>query len=52
MSKGLLPDFTPLRVSRGFRLLFASQTITALGAQATEVAVLEGRVPMSIEPFT
>jgi MFS family permease len=40
MSKGLLPDFTPLRVSRGFRLLFASQTITALGAQATEVAVL------------
>jgi MFS family permease len=40
MPPSLLPDLTPLRVSRGFRLLFASRTITALGAQATEVAVL------------
>jgi MFS family permease len=40
MSNSLLPDLTPLRASRGFRLLFISRTITALGAQATEVAVL------------
>jgi MFS family permease len=40
MASSLLPDLNPLRVSRGFRLLFASRTITALGAQATEVAVL------------
>jgi MFS family permease len=40
MPHSLLPDLTPLRVSPGFRLLFASRTITALGAQATEVAVL------------
>jgi MFS family permease len=40
MRNSLLPDLTPLRASRGFRLLFTSRTITALGAQATEVAVL------------
>jgi MFS family permease len=40
MRGSLLPDLTPLRASPGFRLLFASRTITALGAQATEVAVL------------
>ncbi len=36
----LWPDLTPLRTAPGFRLLFASRTITAFGAQATEVAVL------------
>jgi MFS family permease len=40
MARSLLPDLRPLRVSRGFRLLFTSRTITALSAQATEVAVL------------
>jgi MFS family permease len=39
MSK-VLPDLTPLRTSRGFRLLFVSRTTTALGSQAAEVAVL------------
>ena len=36
----LRPDITPLRTAPGFRLLFASRTITAFGAQATDVAVL------------
>ena len=36
----LLPDLTPLRVARGFRLVFASRTITAFGSLATEVALL------------
>jgi hypothetical protein len=36
----VLPDLTPLRTSRGFRLLFISRTTTALGSQAAEVAVL------------
>ena len=30
----------PLRSSRGFRLVFASRTVTALGTQASEVALL------------
>ncbi len=34
------PDLAPLRSSRGFRLVFASRTVTALGAQASEVALL------------
>ena len=33
-------DLTPLRASRDFRLLFTSRTITLLGSQATEVALL------------
>jgi MFS family permease len=36
----LRADVTPLRESRDFRLLYASRTITALGTQATEVALL------------
>jgi MFS family permease len=41
MSKSRLrADVTPLRESRDFRLLYASRTITALGTQATEVALL------------
>jgi MFS family permease len=34
------PDLTPLRSSPGFRWLFASRTVTALGTQASEVALL------------
>ena len=37
---GLLPDLTLLRSAGGFRLVFASRTVTALGAQASEVALL------------
>ncbi|HET7243999.1 MAG TPA: MFS transporter, partial [Streptosporangiaceae bacterium] len=33
-------DLTPLRTSRDFRLLFASRTVTILGTDATEVALL------------
>jgi MFS family permease len=41
MSKSRLrADVTPLRQSRDFRLLYASRTITGLGTQATEVALL------------
>jgi len=36
----LRPDLAPLRSSRGFGLLFASRTVTALGTLATEVALL------------
>jgi MFS family permease len=36
----LLPDLAPLRASAGFRIIFASRTVTIFGAQATEVAVL------------
>ena len=36
----LRADLTPLRSSRDFRLLYASRTITALGTDATEVALL------------
>jgi MFS family permease len=36
----LRPDLAPLRSSRGFRLVFASRTVTALGTQASEVALL------------
>ena len=36
----LRADLTPLRTSRDFRLLYASRTITALGTDATEVALL------------
>lgn len=37
---GLWPDLTPLRTSRGFRLVFASRTVTALGTLASDVALL------------
>ena len=41
MSKSpLRADVTPLRESRDFRLLYTSRTITGLGTQATEVALL------------
>jgi MFS family permease len=33
-------DVAPLRSSREFRVLFASRTVTGLGSQATEVALL------------
>ncbi len=33
-------DLAPLRSSRGFGLIFASRTVTALGTQAIEVALL------------
>lgn len=36
----LWPDLTPLRASAGFRLVFASRTVTALGTLAVEVALL------------
>jgi len=36
----LRADPTPLRTSRDFRLLYASRTVTALGTDATEVALL------------
>ena len=36
----LRPDLAPLRDSAGFRLVFASRTVTALGTQASEVALL------------
>src|SRR5215469_14762528 len=36
----LRADLTPLRESRDFRLLYTSRTVTALGTQATEVALL------------
>ncbi len=36
----LRPDLAPLRSSRDFRLVFASRTVTALGTQASEVALL------------
>ena len=36
----LRADVTPLRESRDFRLLYTSRTVTALGTQATEVALL------------
>jgi MFS family permease len=36
----LRADLTPLRTSRDFRLLFTSRTVTYLGTQATEVALL------------
>jgi len=39
-SPRLRPDLAPLRASAGFRLVFASRTVTALGTQAIEVALL------------
>jgi MFS family permease len=36
----LAADLAPLRASRDFRLVFASRTVTLLGSQATEVALL------------
>jgi MFS family permease len=36
----LRADLTPLRTSRDFRLLFTSRTVTILGTDATEVALL------------
>ena len=38
--RGLRIDITPLRTSTDFRAVFASRTITLLGSQATEVALL------------
>ena len=38
--RGLGADLTPLRTSRGFRLVFASRTVTLFGSQATAVALL------------
>ncbi len=35
-----MSDLAPLRSSPGFRLVFASRTVTALGTQASEVALL------------
>jgi len=40
MRTSLRPDLTPLRVAPGFRMVFASRTITAFGSLATEVALL------------
>ena len=37
---GLWPDLAPLRSSAGFRLVFASRTVTALGTQAIGIALL------------
>src|SRR5580698_1280119 len=51
MSK-VLPDLTPLRTSRGFRLLFISRTTTALGAQAATVAVLVQAKQLTGSPLT
>jgi MFS family permease len=34
------PDLAPLRASAGFRLVFASRTVTALGTQAIGIALL------------
>jgi hypothetical protein len=39
-SSRLWPDLAPLRASAGFRLVFASRTVTALGTLASEVALL------------
>jgi MFS family permease len=36
----LRADLTPLRTSRDFRLLYLSRTVTGLGTDATEVALL------------
>ena len=38
--RDLVADIEPLRTSRDFRLVFASRTVTLLGSQATEVALL------------
>src|SRR5580704_11787899 len=48
----VLPDLTPLRTSRGFRLLFISRTTTALGAQAATVAVLVQAKQLTGSPLT
>ena len=40
ISPRLRPDLAPLRSSRGFRLVFASRTVTAFGTLAVEVALL------------
>jgi hypothetical protein len=48
----VLPDLTPLRTSRGFRLLFISRTTTALGAQAAEVTVLVQARQLTGSPLT
>jgi hypothetical protein len=39
-SSRLWPDVAPLRACSGFRLVFASRTVTALGTLASEVALL------------
>ncbi len=38
--RALAADLAPLRTSRDFRLVFASRTVTLLGSQASEVALL------------
>jgi MFS family permease len=38
--RALSADLSPLRASRDFRFLYASRTVTMLGTQATEVALL------------
>jgi MFS family permease len=38
--RGLAADLQPLRSSRDFRVVFASRTVTLLGSQAGEVALL------------
>jgi MFS family permease len=38
--RGLWPDLTPWRSSRGFRLVFASQTVTGFGTQALGIGLL------------
>ena len=40
ISRRLRPDLAPLQSSRGFRLVFASRTVTAFGTLAVEVALL------------
>jgi MFS family permease len=39
-TRALGADLTPLRTSRGFRLVFASRTVTLVGSQGTAVALL------------
>jgi MFS family permease len=38
--RDLVADIAPLRISRDFRLVFASRTVALFGSQATEVALL------------
>ena len=40
MLSRLSPDLSPLRESAGFRVIFASRTVTIFGGQASEVALL------------
>jgi len=38
--RAVLPDLTPLRTSRDFRVVFGSRTVAYLGTQAAEVALI------------